>query len=474
MSFSSFFILLPAFQAFVTPTDTHISHLLLAYALPGMLVRLAMRPKKRQKTAVHVMMIIVVLALGCVRKAMQFFGGRRSSIEAEANRIDIPDRKGKTSPGFVAEYVSDRRVTSEGEEDVSEERQQMRDLVHFLASAPPGTWWSPGEGSLFQLASPCHGPFAKFSQTPIPSFSFPSTLHLDATLVVSPLRPSPFLVLDDPQDRVDTSERPVRLALCFFGQVKNIEEGHSQKLLTNVIRPLTTFYPQIDLYLHTYNMQSFSNPRNGEHNVTIDVAASLERLITMLREMAPPGRVLLKGLNVTEPIDADRHFRPLEFYLSRGDPWDNEGISMLNLLRQLYSLDQVTQQWEHDKAPDYYTAVIYTRPDLLFHTRLPLVASENGTQHALSMNTLYAAPFDDELGQALNDRFSFGTPDVMRIYGHRMHSIEAYFERYPEAPLWSEKFLHKLMVEMHGFAYTRLENFWFSRVRADGSYQNTR
>jgi hypothetical protein len=262
--------------------------------------------------------------------------------------------------------------------------------------------------------------------------------------------------------------------MCFFGQVKNIADDHGRKFMEHVVRPLMTYYPQIDVYLHTYNIERFSNPRNGEHNVTIDVVSSLERLVTMLRQMGPPGRVSLKGLNITEPLDADRHFRPLEFYLSRGDPWDNEGISMFNLLRQLYSLDQVTQQWENDKELSHYAAVVYTRPDLLFHTQLPLKASRDGARHALSPNSIYSAPFDDELGQALNDRFAFGTPDVMRIYGHRMRYIEPYFDQDRQASLWSEKFLHKVMVEMHGFAYARLEHFFFSRVRADGSYRSTR
>ena len=292
-----------------------------------------------------------------------------------------------------------------------------------------------------------------------------------------PVRSSTVLVPENDRNAVDPSDAsqgPPRLAMCFFGQVKNIADDHIRRFMEHVVHPLMTYYPQIDVYLHTYNMERFSNPRNGEHNVTIDVVSSLEHLVTTLRQMGPPGRVSLKGLNITEPLDADRHFRPLEFYLSRGDPWDNEGISMFNLLRQLYSLDQVTQQWESDKEPNYYTAVVYTRPDLLFHTRLPLVASENGARHILSPNSIYAAPFDDEHGQALNDRFAFGAPDVMRIYGHRMRYIEPYFDRYPEASLWSEKFLHKVMVQMYGFAYTRLENFFFSRVRADGSYRNTR
>ena len=168
-----------------------------------------------------------------------------------------------------------------------------------------------------------------------------------------PLRSSTVLVPENDRDAADpsdASQSPPRLAMCFFGQVKNIADDHGRKFMEHVVRPLMTYYPQIDVYLHTYNIERFSNPRNWGHNVMIDVVSSLERLVTILRQMGPPGRVSLKGLNITEPLDADRHFRPLEFYLSRGDPWDNEGISMFNLLRQLYSLDQVTQHWENDES----------------------------------------------------------------------------------------------------------------------------
>ena len=79
------------------------------------------------------------------------------------------------------------------------------------------------------------------------------------------------------------------------------------------------YYLYIDVYVH---------PRNGEH---------LERLVTILRQVKPPRRILLQELQITAPLDADESFRQLKFYLSRGDPWHNEGISMFHLLRQFYS-----------------------------------------------------------------------------------------------------------------------------------------
>lgn len=307
---------------------------------------------------------------------------------------------------------------------------------------------------------------------PACSFLLPdtSTCNILRTLA-PPVRASTLLLPENDEEDIAEASSP-RLAICFFGQVKNIEEDHARAFIQHVVRPLMACYPQIDVYVHTYNMVRFSNPRNEEDDVAIDVVASLERLVTMLRQVEPPGRISLKGLQITEPLDADKSFHPLEFYLSRGDPWDNEGISMFNLLRQLYSLDQVTQQWERDKEPDHYAAVVYTRPDLLFHTMLPLVASEEDARHTLLANALYAPQFDEFRG--LNDRFAFGSSYVMRVYGHRMNYIESYFERYPEGMLWSETYLQRVMVEMYGLAYIPLKNFSFSRVRATGCYRSTR
>jgi hypothetical protein len=127
-----------------------------------------------------------------------------------------------------------------------------------------------------------------------------------------------------------------------------------------------------------------------------------------------------------------------------------------------------------------YDAVIYTRPDLMFLNKLQIM--EDALVHFSACepdieklfpgaNTIYTPTFDEWHG--LNDRFAIGSASVMQIYGHRMHMIESYFEKYPTLQLWAEPFLHKVMIEMSGVAHGRLENFNFTRVRADGVFRVT-
>ena len=84
----------------------------------------------------------------------------------------------------------------------------------------------------------------------------------------------------DAADPSDASQCPPRLALCFFGQVKNVP-AHCPSF--DGVLPAHIQYRAPLNFLHCI----------GEHDVTIDVVFSLEHLITMLRQMGPPGRVSL-------------------------------------------------------------------------------------------------------------------------------------------------------------------------------------
>lgn len=274
-----------------------------------------------------------------------------------------------------------------------------------------------------------------------------------------------------------------RIALCFFGQVKNINKQQVKNLTDNVISPLLELYSAMDIYIHTYNMRTFNNRRNKEYNVSIDVGASISLMISMLRQHHSPQRIFLKGVEISDPHDADLSFRPLSYYLDHGDPWRNKGVSLFYLLRQYYSLDRVTKLWE-DKMQStllnatYYDAMVYLRPDLIYYDRLPLPTppkkrSLHGTPLTLFENNAIYAPHFARYNKGLNDRFAMGRPDVMQIYGHRMHDIDRYFATYTNDSLWAEPFLYKVMVEMHGVRYVPLRNFVFTRVRADGTFNET-
>jgi hypothetical protein len=149
----------------------------------------------------------------------------------------------------------------------------------------------------------------------------------------------------------------------------------------------------------------------------------------------------------TIPVQIRRHqyvfriieVRPLRHYLSRGDPWTNDGVSMFYLLRQLYSLDRVTQMWDIQTMDSYY-GVVYLRPDLMFQVPLPLstIVELRQTLMANDDIIIYTPGFDATGG--LNDRFAIGHPAAMRAYGRRMRDIEDYYRAYPTGTLWSEPF----------------------------------
>jgi hypothetical protein len=286
------------------------------------------------------------------------------------------------------------------------------------------------------------------------------------------------------------------VAICFFGQVKNISNREVDAFIENILRPLAEVYLEIDVYLHTYNMRKFTNPRNNEDGAFIDVSKSIQLLMSEISSLSSSAAIICirqEQIEISHLQDADMSFQDLRYYLNRGDPWNNQGVSMLYFLRQLYSLDRVTRLWEkveeEAEKGQHYDAVIYTRPDLLFFDRLPSLApswlfdgeckgdgtdgfySDTTLLATLEENTIYTAGFDQY--QGLNDRFAMGSPSVMKIYGHRLHLIDHYFATYPNMKLWAEPFLSKVMNDMSGVHNMLLHNFTFSRVRADGSYSAT-
>jgi len=245
------------------------------------------------------------------------------------------------------------------------------------------------------------------------------------------------------------------------------------QLLQNVIVQFLNITPCIDVYLHTYDLKTFTNPRNGEFNTTLDVKAS----ITLLKAKLEFVGIGFRGIEVSDPHDADLSFDPLQHYLLHGDPWENDGVSMFYLLRQLYSLNRVTSLWQGafglQNSDEYYDGVVYLRPDLIFRLPFPLSAITDPNHKLTTKNdTIYTPSFDCFDG--LNDRFAVGSPGVMRIYGRRMQSIDAFFEAYPHEMLKSERFLHKVMVEMNGIKSETFDNFPFARLRANGKHGVTR
>lgn len=155
------------------------------------------------------------------------------------------------------------------------------------------------------------------------------------------------IVLD--ADVEEPSEPQPRVAVCFNGQLKNVAPEHVANFTGQVLQPLLRYFAHVDVYLHSFNALEFNNPRNGEDHWPINVTRSIENIVVGLRAVEPAGRVKIKSIVVTDPQDADATFKPLEYYLERGDPYSNEGLSLFNSLRAYYSL-QVGVGNEHAQS----------------------------------------------------------------------------------------------------------------------------
>ena len=189
-----------------------------------------------------------------------------------------------------------------------------------------------------------------------------------------------------------------KVAICFFGLTRSLK--HNLPFLQkNIFDVLTKNKYAYDIYIHTYNKEGIhNNPRANEENVILDNEE-------------------YKLLNATQyQIDDEESMNdkiPMEIFKDNGDPWKNDFSSFSNFIKQLISLYEVTTLWEPIKHE--YDSVIYIRPDTVISRPLEINLIKKYEE-----NTIYLPKFHPSGGY--NDRFAFGPPDVMLIYGKRFES----------------------------------------------------
>lgn len=242
-----------------------------------------------------------------------------------------------------------------------------------------------------------------------------------------------------------------RVAICFFGLVKNIDHVYAS-IQKYILEPITRAGYAIDYYGHTYKIDRFTNPRNREANVPIHPESIRSRFT-------------FKQFQMELPTDYSNLEADLKLCLKYGDPWpENKTVSLQNHLLNLRSLYQVTQLWKTTAADtssrcgptsgSAYKYVVYLRPDLRFVNPLQLVP--------LSGKSLVVPSFHSYGG--CNDRFAYGTPEAMIIYGERWAGISAYFAKHTRS-IHAETFL-RLHLQDAGVS-VQTSSLRFQRIRAN-------
>jgi hypothetical protein len=263
---------------------------------------------------------------------------------------------------------------------------------------------------------------------------------------------------------VSSSPSP-RVAICFFGLTRSLQYTR-YNLYAHILDLLKQHEISYDIYVHTYDLVTVSNARSKEENVTLD--ANEWKLLY-------PYRHLIDNEEQIEKTVVE-HFLPI-FLSAHGDPYHEKPPhkTMRNTIKQFYSLQRVTELWTEtiDRQIQDYQAVLYLRPDLWYFNDLnvahlqiamgaALSASSNASFSSPSPSHFIYIPNFHSWGGA-NDRFAFGPPHVMKVYGSRLIGAANYSQIKPVHP---ETYLSDLLHSHH--IVTRATNLLFERVRANG------
>lgn len=243
-----------------------------------------------------------------------------------------------------------------------------------------------------------------------------------------------------------SSSPPRKYAFCFFGLTRSLYYTH-HSIINRVFRKIQQDNGKVDIYLHTYNQKTISNPRSGENNVTLN--PNEWRLLSPRQSIIDDPELF--EISVIEPV--------MDVVLRHGDILLEAPPhpTLRNLLKQLFSLYRVTSLWSRQEQN--YDLVFYLRPDVWFFNDINLTDIHDAL--AGKEPAIYLPNFHQWGG--VNDRFAFGPPQIMKIYGNRYLQAVNYSQYYP---LHAESFL-KHLLESNNITM-RMTDILFERVRSNG------
>ena len=230
----------------------------------------------------------------------------------------------------------------------------------------------------------------------------------------------------------------IHLCICFFGLLRSFRHT-AQSIDKQLFKVLEDEGIQHSVFLHTFALKDpLYNPRSRDFNTTVD---------TDYKQLKPTVAI------IEDQNEFDR-FSDFESYNSMSDPFDDEFRSVRNILREGQSLKQVTRLWV--MSPIKCSHVFYTRPDLYFET--PFNVTELYRVTHLSWFTGAYHEFG-----GYNDRFAFGDPEGMKIWGNR---IELFSEYSASNPMVPEPFM-KFVAEKHNISHFH-SRLCLRRYRSNG------
>jgi hypothetical protein len=236
----------------------------------------------------------------------------------------------------------------------------------------------------------------------------------------------------------------MKVAICIWGLCRSTEHTYDS-FKTNILNVLESNGIEYSIFLHTWNLfEKYHNPRAGERNVFLK---------NTTWKYYSPKAYCIENQTLVDPK------LKLSSYRRHGDPWIQETIPEYtpfscvdNVVRSLYSMNKATELWT--SSNESFDIVMYVRPDVRF---LKPFQIEWLTQ--VSDRVVYMPDF--HLIDGVNDRFAFGKPTTMQVYGTRYKGALEYSYK---NPLHSERFLAYILNKYK--LSPCLLPFRFRRIRA--------
>lgn len=197
-----------------------------------------------------------------------------------------------------------------------------------------------------------------------------------------------------------------KVCICFYGLVQRSLKYTIASIETNIFKVLKDNNIEYDVYLHTFDADYCYAPRNDEINIPVD---------------SNDYKLLNPKLHIIESYDkADNLFDYRQYY----DIFDNDHNSILNWIREMYSIQQVTTLWSSKR--DDYNLYLYLRPDLMYLSPLPIKYLQDNLNRNLNKSILFTPTWGKWGG--LNDFVGIGNYDAIIKWANRIDTFHEYMQ----------------------------------------------
>lgn len=198
----------------------------------------------------------------------------------------------------------------------------------------------------------------------------------------------------------------MRVALCFSGQPRNVELGHSH-INPNILEPNILAGHHIDVFVHTWFSQE--NARGGfrtSGGLSAD-SSTHDDVLSLIHRLYNPAMMLVERPNTFSHCNDGRYNRKLR------------GIVPGNSVAQRYSIKRSFGLVEE------YLAIQNQNYDAILRMRMDwgIAAPFLFDDHPLERITI---PNDGAHG-GFNDQFAFGSPELMYHYGTLFDHMDRWY-----------------------------------------------